>query len=624
MNLAKGCQELRKLNVSGCSGLEVQWMGTIGTNLPNLRELCLNECKSLTDQGLAELLGGLSIGASKSYQRWRMKNKLVSSVQTSSLGGLLTNQSAHYDIDLEDGLNKDEGESEKESDADDTEDGEDAVPGNTASQSHSLHGNQEGPKARLIYLGLSQCHLLTQEALRAVSQHCSHHLRRLELSGCKNLDDDGLVHLAHHCTSLKRLDLEEIIALTDASLRAFATNLPRLERICLSFCENVTDQGIMRMLRPAPNPTTLSTATVMMINSGAASRYCPKLAHIELDNCMLITDRLLLDFANVLEERKAVAAERMKERERKREERRKKLEQKRRQVSPRQRKGWERVQEQGQEHEQQCEEKSEEEQGPGPFRTLIRGKRQRDQDAGVGSSSMASTAGNDVFAYSVPVNIPSRLRHKPSLTCSSIPSYSSSPLQPRSVLASTSLSEEIVIKKTRPGMRTMAPTRSTSTSSTSSSSSLSLWSPNSAWHKKSLTRIQPKMKIIKPTIQVLDCRNITLEGVEAAQNRCPTLKIRSYYSWANPSSSAPTVSALGSAIEGLDGEEGVDTDDDDPDASGHTLNSSQTSLHYVQMQQELLQQQIRYRSRTMNLLFRARRGLVGPAGGHRDAQCLIL
>lgn len=85
------------------------------------------------------------------------------------------------------------------------------------------------------------------------------------------------------------------------------------------------------------------------------------------------------------------------------------------------------------------------------------------------------------------------------------------------------------------------------------------------------------------------------------------------------------VSALrSSAIEELDGEEGGDTDDDDQDTDGNTLNSSQTSLHYVQMQQELLLQQIRHRSRTMGLLYRARWGLVGPAGGHRDAQCLIL
>lgn len=626
LNLSKGCQELRQLNVSGCPELEDQWMRTIGMNLPKLRELCLNKCSSLTDRGLMDLLWGLSVGSSKGYRRLRMKKKLISSVQISSLGGLLTNHSSYdNDDDLEgEDIDKEEDESERESDIDDdcaddeeTDSSHEAsgndptVPSSSLSTSHGhlLQEDQEIPQARLVYLGLANCQLLTQEGLRGVSQYCSRLLRRLDLSGCKNLDDEGLVHLAQNCTRLKFLDLEEVSLLTDVSLRAFATNLSKLERICLSFCENVTDEGVLRMLRPA----------TLTISSGPASHYCRKLVHLELDSCMSITNNLLAEFARILEERKAAAAERMRERDRKREERRRKFEQKRRQLLSRQQKS--RAQDQKQERERRYEGKSEEEQNTGSSRASI-----ERQDPRVDSSSMTFLTRDVIHVSSVPVNIPSHVRHNPSLiSTGAVMSCSSSPLQPRSVLASTSLSEEMVIKKTRQGTRIMTPTRSTSTSSTSSSSSLSLWSSIYASRVTGAAHARPKKKIIRPAIQVLDCRNITLEGVEAARNRCPTLRIRSYYSWANPSNTNPAASTiLGGSSTFEEGEEGLDLDDDDPDADSNSLNSSQTSLHYVQMQQELLQQQLLHRGRTMGLLSRVRLGLVGATGRHRDAQCIIM
>ncbi|KAG0348727.1 hypothetical protein BGZ54_004546, partial [Gamsiella multidivaricata] len=489
--LTRSCQGLRKLNVSGCSSLEDRWMPMMGMNLPKLRELCLNGCSSLTDRGLIGLLSGLSVGSSKKHRKWRMKKRMASSVRVSSLGHLLINQSSCNDDDDgddddddddvdedEDDVEKEE-ESERESEVDGEEDddevgaehGNDASSGGqpqtlsfSATQSQRPEMNPEGLQTKLVYLGLSQCRLLTHESLRAISHLCSRHLRRLELSNCENLGDEGLIYLAQHCTHLRLLDLEEITSLTDVSLRAFAMHLPKLERICLSYCENVTDQGIIRMLRPAPNTTTLSTATAMMMNSDATTQYCRKLMHLELDNCLLITDRLLLEFANVLEERYAKAAERMKERERRREERRERLRQKKRKMIPRQQKGLSQRQSSWPTSEKESTPRSSSDQSAG----------EKIQATAAPNSTTTDTEAT--YISSSPLSIPARFRHIPALANASLPSYASSPLQPRSVLASTLLSEEVVVKKTRPGMRIMVPTRSTSTSSTSSSSSLSLWS----------------------------------------------------------------------------------------------------------------------------------------------------
>lgn len=748
-NLTRSCQDLRKLNVSGCGGLEDRWMPVMGMNLPRLREICLNGCGSLTDRGLIGLLSGLSVASSRKYRKWRMRKRMATSVRVSSLGHLLVNQSSSCgdddgvggddDDDEEDERDRarreleedeeyameDDSDRESEVDGDDEDDdgnqakvtssSSNAAAATTTSTTGSNgRSSEEGLQARLDYLGLSHCRLLTTEALRAIGHYCNRHLRRLELSGCESFTDEGLIILAQNCTRLRLLDLEDVNLLTDASLRAFGMYLPKLERLSLSYCENVTDQGIIRMLRPAPNPTTLSTAnnTVIANNvDSAASLCCKRLVYLELDNCVLITDRLLLEFANVLEERKALAIEKMKEREKKREERRERIRQKKRKSSLNLLRSASTSSAYAsspavsdyQQQQQQTRSTS--------FEGVNMYLSSSNNNGEEGSSSMASGSGSGSgsFIASRPVNIPVRLRMNPSLAAeaagpsnggSFVSSYTSSPLQPRSVLASTSISDEIVVKKTRPGLRIMVPTRSASTIPTTltstSSSSLALWPSALQSRRRRLAaaaaaaaaaaskngkyiRPRPRRRPVRPTLQIFDCRNITLEGVEAAQLRCPSLAIKSYYSWSNPSTSVPAASTLGFGGSGgfleeaFEGELEEDEEDDDEDADaddedgsgvagrrhgsrrgtgnigsnaglhGHggggggggsssgSANSSQTSLHHLHVQQQHLQLlQLQRLNRPANLLQRARLGLLGNHGGghghdgHRDSQCTIL
>ncbi|KAF9096957.1 hypothetical protein BGX23_010133 [Mortierella sp. AD031] len=738
--LTRSCQDLRKLNVSGCSGLEDRWMPVMGMNLPKLKEICLNGCGSLTDRGLIGLLSGLSVASSRKYRKWRMRKRMASSVRVSSLGHLLVNQSSCNDDDDDDDDDDDEESERVEDDDDEYEYGQDDdsdresevdgddedddgklvktsstsnQPGNQAastSSSSTANANanaasgsgraaEDRLQAKLDYLGLSHCRLLTTEALRAIGHYCSRHLRRLELSGCESFGDEGLVHLAQTCTRLRLLDLEDVNLLTDASLRAFGLYLQKLERLSLSYCENVTDQGIIRMLRPAPHPTTLSTATTaaMLNNANAeASLCCRKLVYLELDNCLLITDRLLLEFANVLEERKAQAIEKMREREKKREERRERIRQKKRKSTSLLRS----TSSSSTANPHASKERDGDEQG-GPqssfegVNIFLNNNRSNAGVNGSGSgsdgirheeeeaSSSSAMVANSSFVASRPVNIPVRFRMmNPSLANSNgsfVSSYTSSPLQPRSVLASTLVSDEIVVKKTRPGLRIMVPTRSASTTSTTSStstSSLALWpsalqsrrrrlaqanaaaaagTKNGTNNATAFTRPTRSRRPIRPTLQVFDCRNITLEGVEAAQLRCPSLAIKSYYSWSNPSTAVPAAStlgfggsgALGEGFEGeLEGDEDDNEDDEDGNGSSHhssgggdsgsgggnsgSANSSQTSLHHLHVQQQhLQQQQLQRLNRPTNLLQRARLGLMGGGRGggghgHHDAQCTIL
>ncbi|KAG0256201.1 hypothetical protein BG011_004695 [Mortierella polycephala] len=120
-------------------------------------------------------------------------------------------------------------------------------------------------------------------------------------------------------------------------------------------------------------------------------------------------------------------------------------------------------------------------------------------------------------------------------------------------------------------------------------------------------------KPAQPTIQVFDCRNITLEGVEAAQARCPVLAVKT----------APVTSAVFGSDGDAEGLYDEEDDGEDADTINHNNNNSQTSLHHLQLQQHF-QQQLQRRGRAASLLYRARLGLIGHAGGSQDAQCPIL
>ncbi|KAF9145639.1 hypothetical protein BGX30_007763 [Mortierella sp. GBA39] len=678
-NLTRSCQDLRKLNVSGCGGLEDRWMPS-------------SSCGD--DDGGDE-------DDDEDDERDRTKRELEEEDEEYAM--------------------EDDSDRESEVDGDDEDDDGNQAKANSSSNGAAAattsttgsngRSSEEGLQARLDYLGLSHCRLLTTEALRAIGHYCNRHLRRLELSGCESFGDEGLIILAQNCTRLRLLDLEDVNLLTDASLRAFGMYLPKLERLSLSYCENVTDQGIIRMLRPAPNPTTLSTANNAVVANNAdsaASLCCRRLVYLELDNCLLITDRLLLEFANVLEERKVLAIEKMKERERKREERRERIRQKKRKSSLSLLRSASTssayasspvVSYDQQQQQQQTRPTSFE-----GVNIYLSKNNNGEEGSTVMASGSGSGTGSGSFIASRPVNIPVRLRMNPSLAAeaagpsnggSFVSSYTSSPLQPRSVLASTSISDEMVVKKTRPGLRIMVPTRSSSTTSTTStsisSSSLALWPSALQSRRRRLAaaaataaaaaskngkyiRPRPRRRLVRPTLQIFDCRNITLEGVEAAQLRCPSLAVKSYYSWSNPSTSVPAASTLGfggsggSLEEAFEGELEGDEEDDDEDADaddedgsgvagrrhgsrrgtssvggnaglhGHggvsssgSANISQTSLHHLHMQQQHLQQlQLQRLNRPANLLQRARLGLLGGHGGghghdgHRDSQCTIL
>ncbi|PNF29179.1 hypothetical protein B7P43_G11858 [Cryptotermes secundus] len=96
------------------------------------------------------------------------------------------------------------------------------------------------------------------------------------------------------CRLLEKMDLEECVLITDATLIHLAMGCPRLEKLSLSHCELITDEGI-RHLGTSPcaaeNLTVLELDNCPLITDASLEHLisCHNLQRIELYDCQLIT-----------------------------------------------------------------------------------------------------------------------------------------------------------------------------------------------------------------------------------------------------------------------------------------------------------------------------------------------
>ena len=82
--------------------------------------------------------------------------------------------------------------------------------------------------------------------------------------------------MARGCRNLTRLDLEEVVQITDSSVSVLVSHCPRLSTLTLSHCELITNEGIR-----------------------AISTCAQYLKILELDNCPNLTDEALDHLASL-------------------------------------------------------------------------------------------------------------------------------------------------------------------------------------------------------------------------------------------------------------------------------------------------------------------------------------
>ncbi|BGP13169.1 hypothetical protein JCM10213_000251 [Rhodosporidiobolus nylandii] len=124
----------------------------------------------------------------------------------------------------------------------------------------------------LHYLHLGHVGSITDRSVIAIARSCTR-LRYIDLANCNNVTDASVVELAANLPRLKRIGLVRVTAITDVSLYALHVRTS-LERIHLSYCENLTVAAVNDMLQRLPRLTHLSLTGVPSFRKRVLQQFC--------------------------------------------------------------------------------------------------------------------------------------------------------------------------------------------------------------------------------------------------------------------------------------------------------------------------------------------------------------
>ncbi|KAF7728054.1 SCF ubiquitin ligase complex subunit [Apophysomyces ossiformis] len=133
-------------------------------------------------------------------------------------------------------------------------------------------------------------------------------LERITLTGCSSLTDEGLLALlsGSACKNLVSMDLSDISNVTDATIRMIAANCPKLQGLNLSMCKEegftgVTDCGIVKLAERCTGLRRIKLNNCSMLTDISAIKLaenCPALLEIDLMNCPITNESLYAIFAH--------------------------------------------------------------------------------------------------------------------------------------------------------------------------------------------------------------------------------------------------------------------------------------------------------------------------------------
>lgn len=139
------------------------------------------------------------------------------------------------------------------------------------------------------------CYQLTSQMLRVLSEHCVN-VESLYLKDCRKISTPSLACFLQRATSLSLLDLSGLECVKNSTLKIIGQSLPFLEKLNLSWCKNITGEGIQHLVCHGGkchsievlklNGAGLMDETTMDI----LASYSPKLRQLSLASCITLTD----------------------------------------------------------------------------------------------------------------------------------------------------------------------------------------------------------------------------------------------------------------------------------------------------------------------------------------------
>ncbi|KAL5113624.1 hypothetical protein ACEQ8H_008489 [Pleosporales sp. CAS-2024a] len=226
--IASNCPRVEVLNISWCHNIDNRGLKKVVEGCPKLRDLRAGEVRGWDDVDLM-----VQLFRRNTLQRLVLMN--CDSLSDEALAALI--QGVDQEVDV-------------------------------------LTDRPIVPPRKLQHLDLTRCRSITDTGLKTLV-HNVPHIEGLQVSKCGGLTDEALVALLPTLPVLTHLDIEELDGLTNEVLKTLAQSpcAPHLRHLCISYCENLGDAGMLPTLKA-----------------------CTKLNSLEMDNTR-ISDLVLTEAA---------------------------------------------------------------------------------------------------------------------------------------------------------------------------------------------------------------------------------------------------------------------------------------------------------------------------------------
>ncbi|KAK2147791.1 hypothetical protein LSH36_535g01016 [Paralvinella palmiformis] len=139
--------------------------------------------------------------------------------------------------------------------------------------------------------------LVDDRCVGGVASRCPR-LRRVDISACRNVTDTGIIALTEACPGIVELALNNSRYVsgnvTDLGLCSVASNLPHLRRLWISFCPSVSPSGVRLVAEKCPDLEEIHTVGCVALTEPAflaLAAYCKKLRMIDASQCLQLRSR---------------------------------------------------------------------------------------------------------------------------------------------------------------------------------------------------------------------------------------------------------------------------------------------------------------------------------------------
>ncbi|RYP93555.1 hypothetical protein DL770_000297 [Monosporascus sp. CRB-9-2] len=113
-------------------------------------------------------------------------------------------------------------------------------------------------------------------------------VERMTLTNCKNLTDSGLIPLVRNNHHLLALDISGDQHITEATITAIAESCRRLQGLNISGCQQISNESLIQLAKSCRYIKRLKLNDCVQVNDGAVLSFaesCPNMLEIDLHQC---------------------------------------------------------------------------------------------------------------------------------------------------------------------------------------------------------------------------------------------------------------------------------------------------------------------------------------------------